>query len=377
MKELHMNRINILSIGRDSSVLEEGSQLHRRFQVYDTYHSFVHVVMNPGDRKEIRIGESTVVLAGGTSLVGAFISAYKEVKKQLQANDCALVTTQDVLYAGLLGYVFARKNKLPLYVQVHGDHLDNERWFKSEVGKFNRVMNMVGKYIVRRADHVRAVSERLKSQLVKNYGIPAERIISIPIGTDLSLFAATEVAGRKRSIFFAQRLIHEKCPMLFAEVVTEVMEEFSDVTVEIAGDGFMRKEMEKYFKEHDMTDRVTFLGQVTQQELARLYSTAYCYLHTADWEGWGMPMIEAMASGCPVVTTDTGCAGEAVRDGMTGFVTEINDRDALVEKTKRLFSDSHLWKELSENSKKEAQTWSFASLAEKNMQWYADVQDGK
>lgn len=372
-----MKRINILSIGRDSSVLEEGSQLYRRFVVYDTYHTFVHVVINPGERKEIKIGQSTIVLAGGASLIGAFIAAYKEVKKQMKTNECALVTTQDVLYAGLLGYIFSRKTKLPLYVQVHGDHLDNDRWFKSEVGKFNRVMNIVGKFILRRADAVRAVSGRLKVQLVKNYAISAERIISIPIGTDLSLFSATEVAGRKRSIFFAQRLIHEKCPMLFAEVVTAVMEEFSDVTVEIAGDGFMREEMERYFAEHNVADRVTFLGKIDQQTLAELYNTAYCYLHTADWEGWGMPMIEAMASGCPVVTTDTGCANEAVRDGETGFVTAINDKEALVEKTKRLFSDTRLWQELSDNSKREAEKWAFASLAEKNMQWYADVQDGK
>lgn len=369
-----MKRKHILSIGRDSSVAEEGSQLHRRFLVYDRYHTFTHVVINPGTRTELQIGESTVILTGGSSLPGAFFAGIREIWRQAKQNDFALVTTQDVLYAGLAGYIVSRRFRLPLFVQVHGDHLDNERWFKSEVGKFNRVMNVVGKFILKRADAVRAVSERLKMQLVENYGIPAERIISIPIGTDLSLFASESGGERRRQICFAQRLIHEKCPMLFAEVVGAVCAEFRDVTVRIAGDGFLREEMEAYFAAEGMSDRVTFLGNVDQKELVKLYATSQCYLHTADWEGWGMPMIEAMAAGCPVVTTDTGCAGEAVREEDTGFVTAVNDKEALIEKTKRLFADQALWQRLSENSRKEATFWSFVSLAEKNMQWYADVE---
>ena len=370
-----MERKHILSIGRDSSVTEKGSQLHKRFMVYDQYHTFVHIVINPGARKEIKIGESTIILAGGKSLIGAFFNGLREVRRQAKKGDVALLTTQDVLYAGLAGYITARRVGVPLYVQVHGDHLDNERWFQSEVGKFNRVMNVIGKYILTHADHVRVVSERLKAQLHQNYGIPNEKMISIPIGTDLSLFASEEGGERKRRILFAQRLIHEKCPMLFSEVVKEVCDEYPDVTVEIAGDGFLRKDMEQFFQNAGMEQKVTFHGMLEQHELAKLYNTSHCYIHTADWEGWGMPMIESMAAGCPVVTTDTGCAGEAVRHEETGLVTEINDKDALVRETKRLFADETFWKKIVDNGRSEAEVWSFAKLAEKNMQWYADVKD--
>lgn len=371
-----MQRITILSIGRDSSVLEEGSQLYKRFVVYDSYHTFTHVVINPGERKEVTIGESTVILTGGSSTVSAFIRGLIEVKKQAARKVFALITTQDVLYAGLAGYLVSRLYKLPLYVQVHGDHLDNERWFKSEVGKFNRVMNVVGKFILRRAEAVRAVSERLKAQLIANYGIPADRIISIPIGTDLSLFAAAEGGERKKRILFAQRLIHEKCPMLFAEVVQAICAEFPDVTVEIAGDGFLKDDMAAFFREHNMEEKVTFHGFMDQKALAELYNTSYCYIHTADWEGWGMPMIESMAAGCPVVTTDTGCATEAVRHEETGLVTAINDKEALIRETRRLFADEAFWKKIMENGREEAKRWAFDSLAKKNMQWYADVHNG-
>ena len=368
-----MERRNILSIGRDSSIAEPGSQLHERFQQYDSYHTFTVVVVNKGKRIETTIGQSTIILTGGKTLLGAFLNGLTEAFKQAKKNQYAVVTTQDVLYSGLIGFIVGKLFNLPFYAQVHGDHLDNERWFRSEVGKFNRIMNVVGKFLLKRADNVRVVSDRLKEQLISNYHLDEKKLISIPIGTDLQKFTAVEERVRERRIFFAQRLIHEKCPMLFAEVVKEVIVEFPDVTVGIAGDGFLRGDMETYFTEHNLSSKVTFYGQLSQTELAKLYNTSHCYIHTADWEGWGMPMIESIAAGCPVVTTDTGCAGEAIRHEETGLVTAINDKDALVRETKRLFADRELWEQLVAAGRREALIWSFSSLTEKNMEWYGNA----
>ena len=85
-----------------------------------------------------------------------------------------------------------------------------------------------------------------------------------------------------------------------------------------------------------------------------------------------MPMIEAMAAGTPVVTTDTGCAGEAVRDKETGLVVAVNDREGLIRETETLLTDEALWNRLSQASSEEAVFWSFDTLARKNMEWYAN-----
>lgn len=367
-----MKRITILAIGRDNSAAEIGSQSYQRLLTYDTYHSFTQVVINKGLYTEIALEHGKIICAGGNSLVGAFLNAFKVIWKEMKTKEYQLITTQDVLYAGLVGYIISKIFKRPLYVQMHGDHLDNQRWFKSKVGKYNRIMNVVGKFILKRADAVRVVSSRLRNQIIKDYHIKPERVISIPIGTDISNFSGNGEEQRLSRILFAQRLIPEKCPLLFCEVVKEVMDEYPKASVGIAGEGFLQTEMEAFFAQHNLSNRVTFYGKLHQLELAKLYRTSYCYIHTADWEGWGMPMIESMAAGCPVVTTDTGCATEAVRHDETGLVTAVNDKEALVRETKRLFADSTLWERLVKNGREEAKEWSFDTLAKKNMEWYGN-----
>jgi glycogen(starch) synthase len=370
-----MIKKHILSIGRDSSVAIPGSQLRTRFETYVQYHQHTFLILNAGEPQTISVGDSQILLPGGKTLIGAFLRALRVACREAKTGQYDLVTTQDVLYAGLIGYLVARWYRLPLFVQVHGDHLDNERWFKSKVGKFNRLMNVVGKYILRRADQVRVVSNRLKEQLIQNYKLNADRVISIPIGTNTSMFVPPTTENREPIIAFAQRLILEKQPMLFVAVTSEVMRRLPLVKVVIAGEGFMKEEMIAAYEAAGLIDRVTFLGAIRQPELVLLYQQATCYVHTADWEGWGMPMIEAMAAGCPVVTTDTGCAGEAIKDGVTGFVTPINDEAALITATEKLLTNDNIWQKMSKQGIIEAASWSFESLTKRNMEWYANASE--
>lgn len=363
-------RKKILVIGRDSTAATEGSQLYKRIKTYAEYHDFTFVVMNKGEAKQVSIGDTRVVLTGGKTLPTSFFKALFSSLKEMKNGKYDAVSPQDVLYAGTIGYLVSRLFKVPLFIQVHGDYLGNERWFSSKVGYFNRLMNGVGTFILLRAEHVRVVSARLQADLFNKYPLKKERFISIPIGTDLRLFTSHGNEPREKVLFFAQRLIPEKCPMLFAEVATAALQKHPDVSVKIAGNGSMEEEMRNYFAQAGVLERVTFCGAVPQDVLARLYLTAYVYIHTADWEGWGMPMVEAMAAGCPVVTTDTGCAGEAIRHEETGLVTAINDTEALIHSVERLLTDNELWERMSKNGIKESEQWSFESLARKNMEWY-------
>ena len=365
-----MNRKTILSIGRDLTIFTPGSPFHARMSEYDKTHSFTHIVMATGKQNDLTIGQSRAITLGGYTFIDAFFRAVILARSSLKATVHQLVTTQDVLYAGLVGYLVAKWFSLPLYVQLHGDYLDNPKWFASKVGYFNRVMNVVGKFILRRATAARAVSGRLKLELENKFGIPSERIVSIPIGTDLSIFATAPASARTKQILFVGRLLPEKEPLLFAEVASRLLMTHTDLTVGIAGDGVLREALETYFETHGLSSRVTFYGAVDQKTLASIYAASFCYVHTAGWEGWGMPMIESMAAGCPVVTTDSGCAGEAIRNLDTGLVTPVGDADALVAAVNELLGDPLLWERIVIAGRIEARRWSAVALSEKLMHWY-------
>ncbi len=365
-----MSRRILLSIGRDSSIGTVGSPLYQRMQTYEQSHTFIQIVMAVGEPRELQIGTCRIYLTGGAHLASAFWNALSAAVRIARTEPVDIVTTQDVLYAGVVGYLVSYRFSLPLFVQLHGDYLDNPLWFASQVGRLNRVMNIVGKYILRRATSVRAVSARLRTQLITKFGVAEERIHSIPIGTNLSIFARTTSKARTKQLLFVGRLLPEKEPLLFCEVAAAILKQYPDFTIGIAGEGFMRSEMETFLADKGVLERCHFYGMLDLPAVAELYATSFCYIHTAGWEGWGMPMIEAMAAGCPVVTTDSGCAGEAVRHLDTGMVSPVGDATALIKNVEILITDSNLWHKIVASGRTESVVWSATNLTDKLVKWY-------
>lgn len=88
-----------------------------------------------------------------------------------------------------------------------------------------------------------------------------------------------------------------------------------------------------------IASRVRVQVNVSQEELARLYQSAGLFVLSSDEEGLGIVILEAMASGLPVVSTDCGGPSTAVREGETGFLTPVGDARALCEAMGRALDD--------------------------------------
>jgi len=88
-----------------------------------------------------------------------------------------------------------------------------------------------------------------------------------------------------------------------------------------------------YFREYvepRLSDRVTWIGEVDEKERNELMSRARCFLHPVTWrEPFGLALIEAMASGCPVVAFNRGSIPEIIKTGVTGYVVE--DIEAMID----------------------------------------------
>ena len=107
----------------------------------------------------------------------------------------------------------------------------------------------------------------------------------------------------------------------------------------------------KLVSEYDLEKNVVIIK--TDDNLAGLLKNCDMFVLSSNYEGWGRVVIEAMASGLPVVMTDVGLAGEVVRDRENGLVVPVADKKALVKALQSLYVEKELREKLAKRGQQE------------------------
>jgi glycosyltransferase involved in cell wall biosynthesis len=97
-----------------------------------------------------------------------------------------------------------------------------------------------------------------------------------------------------------------------------------------------------YLQSLGIANKVRLIGSKHGEELAELYRNAVFFVLSSNEEGLGIVILEAMASGLPVVSTDCGGPATAIKEGESGFLTPVGDAAALAEAMEKLLNDSAL-----------------------------------
>lgn len=141
----------------------------------------------------------------------------------------------------------------------------------------------------------------------------------------------------------------QKSPEDFVKLAALLIKDFSDLKFLLVGDGILRKDIEQLIYKFNLQGKVILTGW--RRDIPAILSTLDVFVLTSLWEGLPITVLEAMASGKPVVVTHTGGVKEVISEGKTGFLVAQRDINKMREKIIILLKDKKLRKEIGDNAK--------------------------
>jgi glycosyltransferase involved in cell wall biosynthesis len=183
----------------------------------------------------------------------------------------------------------------------------------------------------RRADRVIVLSEFQKRRALETLGLREDRVRVVHSGVDHARFHPGDEQRKNFLLYPAKAWPHKNHARLF-EAFALVRRERPDLRLVLTGGGFAAA-----------PDGVEALGSVSDDELALLYRSASAMVFPSLYEGFGLPPLEAMASGCPVACSDAASLPEVVGDAARLF--DPTDTAAIADSIRDVLDHPDVWRE--------------------------------
>lgn len=233
-----------------------------------------------------------------------------------------------------------------------------------------------------RADGIIAVSESTKRELLERFPVEKKKIKVIYHGLDLSFHLSVspkekDEARKKFSlppdfILFVGSVEPRKNLSNLIEAFLLVRQKFPQIHLVIAGPpGKDSEPIQRKIRKNCLHPWVRITGYASTAELKALYSLASIFVFPSLCEGFGMPLLEAMASGTPLVVSGRSAVPEVV--GNAGVYFNPHSPEEIAEKVGLLLEDSHLQQKLIKEGMRRIQHFDWKSAASETLNYYRSL----
>ena len=241
-------------------------------------------------------------------------------------------------------------------------------------------------YSVQKAKKVLTISNSSRDDIIKAYKTPAEKVVTIYPGIKKILSLEPRVFGMNQLktkyhisdtyILFVGTLQPRKNIVRLIEAFSQVIKSSSNQVksldlVIIGRKGWQYEEILTAPRKFGVTERVRFLENIDDEELEIFYRHALCYVLPSLYEGFGLPVLEAMQRDCPVITSNVSSLPEAGGDAAL-YVDPENAAD-IAEKITAVISDEKLRETLIAKGKKQVQKFSWEKAAQETFEVLKEV----
>lgn len=234
--------------------------------------------------------------------------------------------------------------KTKILTQFHGHWM---RLSTREGKKFYNELKQLG-------DCNLSISKYNRKRL-KDFGFKDSSIIHHPVGIDISKFPfkryekqLSSKSREKIEILSIGRLVREKGYEYGIRAFQKCYKENHDTKLQylIIGDGYLLNKLTKLVKELDLGDAVQFIGPQRHNEVIEYLLRADIFLLPSIAEALPVVLMEAQATGIPVVSTDIGSTNEVILDGITGYLVPHKQVEHMADRINHLIDNPNLWPQM-------------------------------
>lgn len=260
--------------------------------------------------------------------------------------------------AALEIYKISQKLNKKLLISFHG--IDASNLLKSKSYCNNLRLFFAKSYVIVPSDYMRKRLEREigepKEFYTIHYGIPLEFFNYIE-----RKLVSEKMRNNEKIVFLqVSNFVEKKGHQYTIEAFAKLFAKYTNIELILAGDGPLKKEIEKQVRHLGIDSVVKFTGRVNQKQVKELFASADIFLHhsitaiNGDQEGIPNVIMEAMASGLPVISTKHAGIPELVKDGVNGFLVDEKDINEYMNKMKLVLLSTD--KTISQNARKTIET---------------------
>jgi glycosyltransferase involved in cell wall biosynthesis len=251
-----------------------------------------------------------------------------------------------------------------LHLILHRAHKNS--YLTTAAAVLESFIHAVTRVYERNVDRFIVPSNDMAQRLIK-FGVSEKQLSVVPHYIDLKKWQPAQSVGE--GILFAGRL----WPDRGLDHVLAVAKALPETPVYVAGDGYERASFEAKVKLQELTN-VHVLGRLEGVQLQHLFQSArVIYFPTMTLDTFGLTVLEAMASGKPVVTTKLGAMNELVTHGENGFLYDPKRVEDAIDAIRKLLSDEALARNFGKAARKKAEEFSLERHYRSLVELYRDV----
>jgi len=197
--------------------------------------------------------------------------------------------------------------------------------------------------IYNRCTRISTVSNFLKNRIVEMLGISEKKIDVFPMPFDSAKFNILDGLVREKGYLVAGgRLNYRKGYDFLIRACSLLKEKGYNFRLDIIGDGPERQKLSNLIEELGLAERVKILGFIPHSETISYYRKAEIFVLPAIKEGFGLVFVEALASGTPVISADSGGVPDIIQDGITGLLVPPENAEQLAQAIAKLLDHPEL-----------------------------------